>query len=263
MSPTRPRIPRFDALRIALLAFVVSAICACASRSSAPPSTPPPAPPRGETPAPPETAPGQPRPYKVFGRWYQPIPDSAGFRQQGLASWYGPDFHGKRASSGETYDMHALTAAHRTLPLGTLVRVRNLQTQRAVEVRINDRGPFVRERERIIDLSYAAARELGVVGPGTAPVEVVAIGTVPGSGSDLYSGNFTFQVGAFANRDNAERLRAELNPRFGNAHVVEFDRGDRVFYRVRVGRCSSLDDATATEAQLMRNGFPDAFAVAE
>jgi rare lipoprotein A len=257
------RIARSDAIRVAVFALVLSAVCACTSRGTAPPPAPPPAPPRGESPAPPETAPGQPRPYKVFGRWYQPIPDAAGFRQQGLASWYGPDFHGKRASSGEIYDMHALTAAHRTLPLGTLVRVRNLQTQRAVDVRINDRGPFVRERERIIDLSYAAARELGVVGPGTAPVEVVALGTVPGSSTDLYSGNFTFQVGAFANRDNAERLRAELNPRFGNAHVVEFDRGDRVFYRVRVGRCSSLDEASATEAQLVRNGFPDAFAVAE
>lgn len=265
MSRFLPRTHR-STIRVAVaIAFALGAVCACTSRSTAPAPAPlpPPAPPRGESPVPPETAPGQPRPYKVFGRWYQPIPDAAGFRQQGLASWYGPDFHGKRASSGEIYDMHALTAAHRTLPLGTLVRVRHLQSQRAVEVRINDRGPFVRERERIIDLSYAAARELGVVGPGTAPVEVVAIGTAPGSSTDLYSGNFTFQVGAFANRDNAERLRAELNPRYGNAHVVEFDRGDRVFYRVRVGRCTTLDEATATEAQLVRSGFADAFAVAE
>jgi rare lipoprotein A len=224
---------------------------------------PPAAPaPRHEPPAP-ETRADQPRPYKALGKWYQPIPDASGFRQLGLASWYGPDFHGKRASSGEIYDMHDMTAAHRTLPLGTLVRVRHRDNHRTVDVRINDRGPFVREHERIIDLSYAAARQLGVVGPGTAPVEVVAVGVAAGSPVDLYSGNFSFQVGSFASRENAERLRIDLNPRFGNAHIVEFDRGDRTFYRVRVGKCTSLEEAIAYEAHLTRSGFPDAFAVAE
>ncbi|HSO61722.1 MAG TPA: septal ring lytic transglycosylase RlpA family protein [Desulfobacterales bacterium] len=246
----------------AAVAILLAVLQGCAARPhpSSPASTSLPSP---RTEAPPESIPGQPRPYKALGKWYQPIPDANGFRQQGLASWYGPDFHGKRASSGEIYDMHAMTAAHRTLPIGTLVRVRQLENNRTVEVRINDRGPFVRERERIIDLSYEAARHLGVVGPGTAPVEVVAVGAAPGSPVDLYSGNFTFQVGAFASRENAERLRAELNPRFGNAHIVTFDRGDRVFYRVRVGKCLSLEEASAYEEQLMRNGFPDAFAVAE
>jgi len=196
-----------------------------------------------------------------LGQWYQPLPDANGFRQEGIASWYGPDFHGKRTSSGETYDMYGLTAAHKTLPLGTLVRVRNMQNQRTVELRINDRGPFV--GTRVIDLSYEAARQLGVIGPGTAAVEVVAIGVLAGSPVDLYSGNFTFQVGAFANRESAEKLRAELNPRFGNAHIVEFDRGDRLFYRVRIGKTTSLDEAAAYEAHLIRNGFPGAFAVAE
>jgi rare lipoprotein A len=231
----------------------------CATRPHDPPSAPAPRP----ASAPPETRPDQPRPYKALGQWYQPIPDAKGFRQQGLASWYGPDFHGKRASSGEIYDMHAMTAAHRTLPLGTLVRVRHLQNNRSVDVRINDRGPFVREHERVIDLSYAAAQHLGVVGPGTAPVEVVAIGTAAGSPVDLYSGNFTFQIGAFSNRENAERLRSELNPRFGNAHIVEFEQAGRVWYRLRVGKCSSLGEAIAYEAHLKENGFRDAFAVAE
>jgi rare lipoprotein A len=231
----------------------------CATRSQpAPPSLPPA--PRPE-PAAPETRPGEPRPYRALGQWYHPLPDAKGFRQEGIASWYGPDFHGKRTSSGETYDMHGLTAAHKTLPLGTLVRVRHLQNQRTVDLRINDRGPFV--GNRVIDLSYAAARQLGVVGPGTAPVEVIAIGVLAGSSVDLYSGTFTFQVGAFANRDSAERLRIELNPRFGNAHIVEFDRGDRLFYRVRVGKTTTLQEAAAYEAHLNRNGFPDAFAVAD
>jgi rare lipoprotein A len=233
----------------------------CAKRSQSPTTAPPPPSASRPESAPPPTQPGQPRPYKALGQWYQPLPDAKGFRQQGIASWYGPDFHGKRSSSGEIYDMHDMTAAHKTLPLGTLVRVRHLQTRRSVEVRINDRGPFV--GNRIIDLSYEAARRLGVIGPGTAPVEIEAIGTLAGSPVDLYSGNFTFQVGAFSSRENAERLGAELNPRFGNAHIVEFEQGGRVFYRLRVGKCTSLDEAIAYEARLKENGFKDAFAVAE
>jgi rare lipoprotein A len=259
MASTYPRCAGWVGVVSVAAAAVLMSMGGCATRSHYPP---PPSAPRAET-APPETRPDQPRPYKALGQWYQPIPDAKGFRQQGLASWYGPDFHGKRASSGEIYDMHAMTAAHRTLPLGTLVRVRHLQNNRTVDVRINDRGPFVREHERIIDLSYAAAQQLGVVGPGTAPVEVVAIGTAAGSPVDLYSGNFTFQIGAFSNRENAERLRSELNPRFGNAHIVQFEQGARLLYRVRVGKCSSLNEAIAYEAHLKESGFPDAFAVAE
>jgi rare lipoprotein A len=190
-----------------------------------------------------------------------PLPDAKGFRQKGIASWYGPDFHGKRSSSGEIYDMYDMTAAHKTLPLGTLVRVRHLQTQRTIDVRINDRGPFV--ADRIIDLSHEAARRIGMIGPGTALVEIEAVGVLEGSPLDLYSGNFTFQVGAFGSRENAERLRAELHPRFGNAHIVEFEQAGRIFYRLRVGKCSSLDEAIAYETHLRQNGFTDAFVVAE
>ncbi len=219
---------------------------------------------------PPQQPTGYPKPYKVFGKWYQPLPDSKGFRQRGIASWYGKNFHGKKTSSGEIYNMYAMTAAHKTLPLGTFVQVRNLENNLELEVRINDRGPFV--RGRIIDLSYTAAKKLGIVGPGTADVEIVALGTpatTDGGTSrtfvqgDYYSGNFTFQVGAFANRENAERLKRKLDEQYKNAHITLYDRGDNVFYRVRVGAFNTLEDAVRNEAILIRDGYPDAFMVAE
>lgn len=219
---------------------------------------------------PPPGKPGHPKPYKVLGKWYQPLPHSEGFRQRGLASWYGRDFHGKKTSNGEIYNMYAMTAAHKTLPLGTYVRVHNLQNNRSAVVRINDRGPFV--RGRIIDLSYTAAKEVGIVGPGTARVEVVALGkrttTASNSAStytagDYYSGNFTFQVGAFLSRENAEKQRRQLAQRYKNAHIAVYDRGDQIFYRVRVGRFSTLQEAVEQEKILIQDGFADAILVAE
>ena len=220
------------------------------------------------TASPPSTPQGHPRPYRVDGTWYKPMPDAKGFSQRGIASWYGKKFHGRRTSSGEVYDMYALTAAHKTLPLGTWVKVRRLDNSRQVVVRVNDRGPFV--HGRIIDLSYSAAKELGMVGPGTARVEVIALGkrreTAAGDTYvplDYYSGAFTFQVGAFSNRDNAERLRAKLDRLYVNAHVTPYDRGDAVFYRVRVGRCNDLESAEEYERRLAAGGYPDVFIVAE
>lgn len=219
---------------------------------------------------PPPSKPGYPKPYKVLGKWYQPLPHSEGFHQRGIASWYGRDFHGKKTSNGEIYNMYAMTAAHKTLPLGTYVQVYNRENSRSVVVRINDRGPFV--RGRIIDLSYIAAKDIGIVGPGTARVEVVALGrpvSVAGSSAptyiqdDYYSGNFTFQVGAFLNRENAERLKGKLDRAYKNAHIAEYDNGVNIFYRVRVGKVSTLEQAKEYEAYLIQNGFPDAFVVAE
>jgi rare lipoprotein A len=218
----------------------------------------------------PEAKPGYPKPYKVLGKWYQPLPHSSGFRQRGIASWYGEDFHGKKTSSGEIYNMHAMTAAHKTLPLGTYVRVHNLENNRNVDVRVNDRGPFV--RDRVIDLSYAAAKEIGIVDSGTARVEIVALGTPAGTdggsapvyvAGDYDTGNFTFQVGAFVVRENAERQMWALEKKYRNAHITIYNRGDKIFYRVRVGKFTSLDEAVAQEQILIRDGFPDAFLVAE
>jgi len=219
---------------------------------------------------PPPSKPGHPKPYKVLGKWYQPLPHSKGFRQSGLASWYGRDFHGKKTSNGEIYNMHALTAAHKTLPLGTYVKVHNLENNRSVVVRINDRGPFV--HGRVIDLSYTAAKDIGIVGPGTARVEVIALGrrtSTSGGTATTYTvedyshGKFTFQIGAFLDRGNAERQKRKLAQRYKNAHIAVYDRGDQIFYRVRVGRFSTLQEAIEQEEILIQDGFPDAILVAE
>ena len=187
---------------------------------------------------------------------------------QGTASYYGGRLHGRKTASGERFNQNAMTAAHKTLPLGTWVRVRRLDNGKQIEVRVNDRGPFV--HGRIIDLSYSAAKEMDMVGPGTARVEIVALGerhqTASGDAfvpMDYYSGAFTFQVGAFSSRDNAERLRAKLDQTFTNAHVTPYDRGDAIFYRVRVGRCNDLESAEKYEQRLAGSGYPDAFIVAE
>jgi rare lipoprotein A len=121
------------------------------------------------------------KPYTVLGQRYEPLQSHAGFVQTGIASWYGADFHGKKTSNGETYDMHAMTAAHKTLPLGVYVKVRNRDNGREAVVRVNDRGPFV--KGRVIDLSYSAAKVLGVDVAGTAPVRIEALG-YRGSGTE-------------------------------------------------------------------------------
>ncbi len=237
---------------VGLVTVAIFLIQACAT-------APPPAPP---------TPKGHPKPYRVGGTWYKPMPHARDFSQQGIASWYGRKFHGRKTSSGEVYDMYAMTAAHKTLPLGTWVRVRRLDSGKQIVVRVNDRGPFV--QGRIIDLSYTAAKEMDMVGPGTTRVEIVALGERRQTASgdtfvpmDYYNGAFTFQVGAFSSRDNAERLRAKLDQAFTNTHVTRYDRGDAVFYRVRVGRCNDLESAEKYEQHLASSGYPDAFIVAE
>ena len=221
---------------------------------------------------PPPRPPNYPKPYRVGKNWYQPIPHSRGFVQKGRASWYGRKFHGRKTSSGEVYNMYAMTAAHKTLPLGTYVRVYNLTNRREIVVRINDRGPFV--RGRIIDLSFTAAKKIGIVGPGTAPVKITALGKrAPATASlgekeryvpiDYYSGNFTIQVGAFVDRTNAERLRAKLARTYSNAHITPYRLGTEIFYRVRVGQAATLEQAIEFESHMIQNGFVDAFIIAE
>jgi rare lipoprotein A len=179
-----------------------------------------------------------------------PAPAPPGYMEEGNASWYGVPFHGRRASNGEVYDMYKLTAAHRTLPFETMVRVTNLNNGKSTVVRITDRGPFV--DNRIIDLSLAAAREVDSVGPGVVPVRVEVLS----SGIDPMSGFFTVQVGAFRDRANAERLHDRLSVTYSPIFIQQYDSPDGVFYRVRVGRISGEDAARQFGEQLRdREGF--------
>ena len=195
-----------------------------------------------ETPAPPGAA--------AASKRNKPAPAPVGYMEEGNASWYGAPFHGRRASNGEVYDMYKLTAAHRTLPFETMVRVTNASNGKSTVVRITDRGPFV--DNRIIDLSLAAAREIESVGPGVVPVRVEVLSP----GVDPTSGFFTVQVGAFRDRANAERLRDRLNASYAPIFIQQYDSPDGIFYRVRVGKISGEDAAQQFGEQLRdREGF--------
>ncbi len=175
-----------------------------------------------------------------------------GMVEVGTASWYGPGFHGNRTSSGEIYDQYDLTAAHQTLPLGTRVAVTNLTNGKEVEVRINDRGPFVKGRS--IDLSYAAARSLGAIGPGTVPVRIEVLGRI--DGVQLAAVAYSVQVGAFADRDNAVRLQRSLERRFNSVYVSPLDGSSGRYYRVRLGRFGRREDAIALARSVTPLGLP-------
>ncbi len=213
------------------------------------------------------------RPYAVDGRWYFPLNSIEGYREQGIASWYGTDFHGKKTSSGETYDMFGPTAAHRILPLNTQVRVRNPANNKEITVRINDRGPFV--KERIIDLSYDSAKALGLVGPGTALVELEAIGVLIEEEEngrkttrliqeiDYKKGPFVVQIGAFKEIENANRLKGRLAADYQEVEVAEtLIKGER-FYRVRINCREQLSEALRIQKELENKGFSQALVMAQ
>jgi rare lipoprotein A len=163
--------------------------------------------------------------------------------EEGIASWYGHPYHGRRAASGEIYNMYDMTAAHRTLPFGTMVRVHDLENGRDTTVRINDRGPFV--EGRIIDLSYAAAQALGMEVAGIARVRLEILGIGSASAPAVYA----VQVGAFRDPANADRLKALIQVNYATLPVQRYDRGDG-FYRVRVGAENSEDAARALAEKL-------------
>lgn len=230
-------------------------------RDAVPRSLPPDAVPRVE----PKSRYGNPPSYVVFGKRYNVMDSSHGHVERGIASWYGEKFHGRRTSSGEIYDMHLMTAAHKSLPLPSYVEVRNLENDRRVVVRVNDRGPF--HDNRIIDLSYSAARKLDIVRVGTGLVEIrtvspgdprppavlstpvlqaVAIQSAP----RLY-----LQAGAFWEQSNAQRLRTRLASLGGTVvqlHEAVVD-GRRLF-RVRLGPLADVTQADQLSAEIVAMG---------
>ena len=214
---------------------------------------------------------GNPKNYKVLGKWYKVRESSTGYKEKGLASWYGKKFHGHRASSGETYDMYAMTAAHKTLPLPTYVRVTHLENGRSVIVKVNDRGPF--HEGRIIDLSYSAAKKLGVTATGTAPVEVVAIDAANHKKNTPYKARFNqpslistypaknennlyLQVGAFSEKKNASQLYKRLTRMFKQRKIHSDFSSDKKVYRVRIGPLVSIEDADKLSTLLNNKGIP-------
>jgi len=223
------------------------------------------------------------KPYQVAGRWYTPLQNEGRYDQTGIASWYGKKFHGLRTANGEIYDMHALSAAHKTLPLPSLMRVTNLENGRSITVRVNDRGPFV--KDRLIDLSYAAATALGYAKQGTAHVRVQSLQIAPSSfqqtlamGAKLKAshlpnsihvsspdqlslpatasaGKIFVQLGAFGSKDNASRLQNKLKSNFPAAHTVAVHIAKRTLYRVRIGPFEDLVKIEKIVLSLQQKGF--------
>ncbi len=213
-----------------------------------------------------------PASYEVNGKRYYPLPSAYGFTQTGKASWYGKKFHGRTTSNGEIYDMYGKSAAHKTLPFDTYVKVINLSNRKITIVRINDRGPFV--KGRVIDLSYTAAREIDLIGAGVNDVKVIALArevgkTKPENGSkplieitDLESGEFTIQVGAFQDKNNAEKIAERLMVIFSFVQVTAYvDDKRRTLHRVHASKSKTLAQAEKIEKKLEEMGFKAAFIV--
>lgn len=167
----------------------------------------------------------------------------------GLASWYGEDFHGKLTSNMEIYNMNDMTAAHKTLPFGTRVIVTNLNNNKSVTVRINDRGPFVEGRD--IDLSYAAAKVLGMIGPGVVPVTIEVLKNLSPRQSSL---KYSIQIGSFSKKTNAVDLKKKLGKRFGRVYIIEFKTGLHTYFRVRI-KANTRVGAEKIAARLKQNGY--------
>lgn len=208
-------------------------------------------------------------PYEIFNKKYYPIPSSDGYIEKGTASWYGPNFHGLKTSNGEIYNMHEMTAAHKILPMDTMLLVTNLDNGRKTVVRVNDRGPFV--QGRILDLSYKAARTLEIVEDGTARVQIVALaeGETRGAGQqpilhykNLSIGEFYVQIGSFAQRFNAARLQKRFTDAGHTTVIQKTFNPEPILYRVQVYVGKTLQDARRAERALLERGYRGAFIIA-
>lgn len=205
------------------------------------------------------------KPYAVGGRTYYPLSSADGYEQRGVASWYGSDFHGRKTANGETYDMDAMTCAHKILPMNTYVRITNEDNGRVATLRVNDRGPFV--GSRIVDLSRAGAKALDMLGPGTARVRLEAVGVAGQQTASVAravaGGRYFVQVGAFTERANAERMQGELRGKgYADSRVTRALVGGRTFWRVQAGAFKGMDHANRAHAAL-KHAYPNSFLIAD
>jgi rare lipoprotein A len=226
------------------------------------------------------------KPYKIAGHWYYPLATADGYNETGIASWYGTKFHGKKTANGERYDMYAMSAAHKTLPLPTMVRVTNLDNGRSVVVRVNDRGPFV--KSRVIDLSYAAAKTLGYDNAGTASVRVEVLGNRVASSKSrniqpapvqrpvilpqpkvtsitptAKSGMMYIQLGAFSSHINAKQLKESLKGEYPSVQIYEKNGGYSEIFRVRLGPFTDVERIEDVVLSIQDRGYSNAIVVIE
>lgn len=291
----RPPIPLLRLASVCLLLLVLCVSFGCGSKKISGPSAPPS---KAGTPRKPGSKPkngripATQRPYAINGITYHPIPSAQGYAEQGLASWYGEPFHGRKTSNGEIYDMYGDTAAHKTLPMHTVLLVKNLENGKSTVVRINDRGPFV--QERIIDLTLTKAKELDIVGKGTAKVEIIAmaedeveetptaVATAPpkkqsetpatattkpppppkakpphvkAPTKDFDKGNFYVQVGAFVKIENARLLAKAFAKRGRDVIIQQYPAAGMNLYRVMIFASTSLAEAKVYQQQMVTEGF--------
>lgn len=203
----------------------------------------------------PASSAGNPSNYVISGENYKVLPFSNGFVERGVASWYGPDFHGEKTSNGEIYDMHGMTAAHKRLPIPSFVRVTNLKNKRSVVLRINDRGPFY--ADRVIDLSYAAAQKLDIHQPGTERVQIEAIKT--SNKESVY-----LQLGVFSNPANAELLQKKIvENNLPKPMVKEVRLDGKPAYRVQLGPIFSTEKVNELNAKLAKMGISETWYLTE
>lgn len=214
---------------------------------------------------------GNPNEYEVFGKKYKVLTASAGYKKMGIASWYGTKFHGRKTANGEVYNMYAMTAAHKTLPIPSYVRVTHLKNKRSVVVRINDRGPF--HDNRLIDLSYTAAVKLGIKQKGTGQVEVEALGfdsaeeierKIYQLSENSQQPMFYLQVGAFSSSENAAHLQGKLLlTEIISTRIQHAKNGNNELYKVQVGPLYSEQQAKQENEKLVKIGFRNTLLIVE
>ena len=233
---------------------------------SEPPEIIPPEPPKPEQ-APPvarsRIANKTGKPYQVNGKTYHPFLTAHGYQERGIASWYGPSFHGRHTSCGEVFDMYKLSAAHKLLPMHTKINVTNLENGKSLTLTVNDRGPFV--KGRVLDLSYAAAKMLAMVDKGLARIRIRTFGPVEGQHERDLAGEFCVHVGSFEAETDAVSLLEDMKSlkyKPSTLRVVRTDRDGEILWRVEVGPYKSMSDADKAESKVVKD-YPSAFVVAK